>query len=876
MIAVLVVEEVLTRNINICIHHPHYGMFRRSVHHSSNKKQSEKGVKRQPSYIQTTYPRDTGSWYHLLETSFHRRGLPLEKHLYTTMSFQKQVIAFLVALASQSEPANSFMPTAHRSWKLVSIIANVPPPSTQLNFFWQKRKENEGESNVSENESPPLSSEKEASDNKALPFFASAKERTESETDPPSNVVTATIVAEEPSPQKVKPQPLTPLEQAQALRAQAQRARLEAERMDVQLTLSKISKLEKEMAAVKSKGNSVEDLLKSMDTLQRKMRGEDPLPVIVDYAGASTQVPVKEEKEVEIDFGPVIDKAFIDKKTSEFVEMSDETKLVMANLVGMNVNRVSEINATEFALRSAKIGANDYTVLRTNTPPPTFSKEDIEEFKKSPLFVFTNKFPKRVDDDTFILQEMTNKYYKSKYLERFFFGGNETLEDFLDFSNITNVMDEGDEFLTFQALFPNSVAKEGKEPTEAQATLLMTEVLPKVGFSASGKPTRVFGGYSIRGTCKEKSGDDLIDKIDDALGKYPALRDKITVTYLSLPLFLAVNISDDPSKLMDQIFSPKQALFITGADIAQEPRRIAKTLVSACGIATSWYLSIFPFLFNDELSKRVDEQVSLADASMAYDLSWLTDLSFPLFATFMGIQLTHEVGHRIAAGAYGLNITLPTFVPSITTGITSTLTSLKSPAKNYNQLFDFAVAGPLFGIIASVVALYIGLQLTVGADASTSALFPALPLQILRQSSLGGGIIESVLGSGTLSIPNGASELVNSINIPLHPVAISGFFSLIVNTIALLPIGVTDGGRIAQAVFGREGKGFVGQVSLLALLGVGFFGDDLFLFYALFCLIFQLGTEIPIRNEVDSVSFVRVMFATGLGIVTLLSLIPIQ
>jgi membrane-associated protease RseP (regulator of RpoE activity) len=201
---------------------------------------------------------------------------------------------------------------------------------------------------------------------------------------------------------------------------------------------------------------------------------------------------------------------------------------------------------------------------------------------------------------------------------------------------------------------------------------------------------------------------------------------------------------------------------------------------------------------------------------------------------------------------------------------------LKSPAKNYNQLFDFAVAGPLFGIIASVVALYIGLQLTVGADASTSALFPALPLQILRQSSLGGGIIESVLGSGTLSIPNGASELVNSINIPLHPVAISGFFSLIVNTIALLPIGVTDGGRIAQAVFGREGKGFVGQVSLLALLGVGFFGDDLFLFYALFCLIFQLGTEIPIRNEVDSVSFVRVMFATGLGIVTLLSLIPIQ
>ena len=74
----------------------------------------------------------------------------------------------------------------------------------------------------------------------------------------------------------------------------------------------------------------------------------------------------------------------------------------------------------------------------------------------------------------------------------------------------------------------------------------------------------------------------------------------------------------------------------------------------------------------------------------------------------------------------------------------------------------------------------------------------------------------------------------------------------------------------------QAAKGLPILVVLLALLGVGFFGDDLFLFYALFCLIFQLGTEIPIRNEVDSVSFVRVMFATGLGIVTLLSLIPIQ
>jgi hypothetical protein len=54
--------------------------------------------------------------------------------------------------------------------------------------------------------------------------------------------------------------------------------------------------------------------------------------------------------------------------------------------------------------------------------------------------------------------------------------------------------------------------------------------------------------------------------------------------------------------------------------------------------------------------KRAKEQMQLTDANMAHDLTWwLTDLSLPLFATFMGIQLAHEVGHRVVAAAYGVS-----------------------------------------------------------------------------------------------------------------------------------------------------------------------------------------------------------------------------
>lgn len=106
-------------------------------------------------------------------------------------------------------------------------------------------------------------------------------------------------------------------------------------------------------------------------------------------------------------------------------------------------------------------------------------------------------------------------------------------------------------------------------------------------------------------------------------------------------------------------------------------------------------------------------------------------------------------------------------------------------------MFDFAVAGPLTGIAASIIAMYLGLEFTIFSTAEAYAQFPALPLEILRQSTLGGGLIEFILGTGALSIPGGAegTRAIASINIPLHPVAIAGYIGLIVNALALLPVG---------------------------------------------------------------------------------------
>lgn len=130
-----------------------------------------------------------------------------------------------------------------------------------------------------------------------------------------------------------------------------------------------------------------------------------------------------------------------------------------------------------------------------------------------------------------------------------------------------------------------------------------------------------------------------------------------------------------------------------------------------------------------------------------------------------------------------MKVSVPTLVPSFLTGITSTVTTFKEPPKNKEALFDFAVAGPMTGVLASVAALVVGSQLTLTSDPAS---LPGLPLEILRQSTLGGGIIDAIM-KGSLYIPDGAP--MSGITISLHPLAVAGYIGLIVNALALLPVG---------------------------------------------------------------------------------------
>jgi len=162
--------------------------------------------------------------------------------------------------------------------------------------------------------------------------------------------------------------------------------------------------------------------------------------------------------------------------------------------------------------------------------------------------------------------------------------------------------------------------------------------------------------------------------------------------------------------------------------------------------------------------------------------------------------------------------------------------------------------------------------MTAFMDTSGLAQLPSIPVEILRSSALGGGIIEYLLGNGVLNSPDPLQM------IKLHPFGIAGFSGLMINALSLLPIGNTDGGRICVTFFGRSFSRVVHGTALFALVLAGFFGADqtnIFLVYAIFCQIWQSGIEIPCRNEVNELDSVRGIVAIAASLIVMLTLCPL-
>lgn len=158
----------------------------------------------------------------------------------------------------------------------------------------------------------------------------------------------------------------------------------------------------------------------------------------------------------------------------------------------------------------------------------------------------------------------------------------------------------------------------------------------------------------------------------------------------------------------------------------------------------------------------------------------------PFAASLLLILGLHELGHYLTARAYGVQVSLPYFVPLPLPplGTMGAIIRMRSPIPNRKVLFDIGIAGPLAGLAVALPVLVIGLSLS-----------PVTPLAgVVWQE--GNSLLYLALKWLIVGpIPPGADVM-------LHPMALAGWLGLFVTALNLMPLSQLDGGHIAYATLG--------------------------------------------------------------------------
>lgn len=120
-------------------------------------------------------------------------------------------------------------------------------------------------------------------------------------------------------------------------------------------------------------------------------------------------------------------------------------------------------------------------------------------------------------------------------------------------------------------------------------------------------------------------------------------------------------------------------------------------------------------------------------------------------------------------------------------------------AKTRNDLFDIAAAGWFTSFILSLLTSIVGLQLTAAASPEEIAALPTLPLVLLKSNPLVMQLFEGQLPAAAAAVAGASKESL----VHLHWIAISGLFSMIANTLQLIPTRQTAGSKLLYALKGH-------------------------------------------------------------------------
>jgi membrane-associated protease RseP (regulator of RpoE activity) len=229
-------------------------------------------------------------------------------------------------------------------------------------------------------------------------------------------------------------------------------------------------------------------------------------------------------------------------------------------------------------------------------------------------------------------------------------------------------------------------------------------------------------------------------------------------------------------------------------------------------------------------------------------------------AALLSILLAHESGHYVACRLYGVDATLPFFIPMPPPFLAGTLGAfikIKSPIPSRRALFDIGVAGPLAGFLMLIPIAAVGLLTAVPSP-------PVPPGATVFNDPLLPRLLARVLGA-----PDPAG-------IQINPFYFAAWVGLLVTSLNLMPVGQLDGGHATYAVFGRRLHRQAGRVAFvlvlaLAPLGLVLHGAPSGFLYAVLLFVMLRLRHPEALDESDSLGTARTLVAAATLVVFVLS-----
>jgi membrane-associated protease RseP (regulator of RpoE activity) len=227
---------------------------------------------------------------------------------------------------------------------------------------------------------------------------------------------------------------------------------------------------------------------------------------------------------------------------------------------------------------------------------------------------------------------------------------------------------------------------------------------------------------------------------------------------------------------------------------------------------------------------------------------------------------SHELGHYFMARAWGVESSLPYFIPMpLGFGTLGAVIRLKGKIPSRDALFDIGAGGPLAGLAIALPMLVVGVMLSQPMASPAAPLPPNMSLlhfgvwlgQSVRHWLDGVPMPEGSLREMTFFGDNLLTLLVTravwgklpvGTDLGAHPVFIAAWFGLVVTMLNLLPVGQLDGGHVMRARLGPKAEQ-LGPHVVSALLVASLFSASWLVWVLLVTRVVGFGHPPPTDDE---------------------------